>query len=196
MPSIWVSLGLDFVHRPQFRTCFHKQWFRQSVSLTIWLRSRLQAQHGAYDVSNTLIAKNLRGQTWQRIWQIRYLITKFRMENYYLQISSKKLSILHSLHFRGLAIKIESRHIRVPSQWWHYLKSDMRLWRIVLCRHCTERCYINWLEAAARHITRFTAADYRLQRKNFFLLVSISFLCKKIVLRSWVLKQMQKIYWN
>ena len=101
------------------------------------------------------------------------------MENYYLQISSKKLSILHSLHFRGLAIKIESRHICVPSQWWHYLKSDMRLWRIVLCRQCTERCYINWLEAAARHITRFTAADYRLQRKNFFLLVSISFLCKK-----------------
>lgn len=70
----------------------------------------------------------------------------------------------------------------------------MCLWRIVLCRHCTERCYINWLEAAARHITRFTAADYRLQRKNFFLLVSISFLCKKKKLRSWVLKQMQKKY--
>ena len=70
----------------------------------------------------------------------------------------------------------------------------MCLWRIVLCRHCTERCYINWLEAAARHITRFTAADYRLQRKNFFLLVSISFLCKKIILRSSVLKQMQKKY--
>lgn len=115
------------------------------------------------------------------------------MEHHCLQISSKKLSILHSLHFRGLTIKIESPHIRVPSQWWQYLYSDMCLWRIVLCRHCTERCYINWLEAAARHITRFTAADYRLQRKNFFLLVSISFLCKKkIILRSWVLKQMQK----
>ena len=115
------------------------------------------------------------------------------MEHHYLQISSKKLSILHSLHFRGLTIKIESPHIRVPRQWWQYLYSDMCLWRIVLCRHCTERCYINWLEAAARHITRFTAADYRLQRKNFFLLVSISFLCKeKIILRSWVLKQMQK----
>lgn len=74
--------------------------------------------------------------------------------------------------------------------------SDMCLWSIVLCRHYTERCYINWLEAAARHITSFTTADYQLQRKNFFLLVAISFLCKKIVLRSWVLKQMQKIYWN
>ena len=142
-----------------------------------------------------LLPLNLRGQTWQRIFlQIKYLITKFRMEHHCLQISSKKLSILHSLHFRGLTIKIESPHIRVPSQWWQYLYSDMCLWRIVLCRHCTERCYINWLEAAARHITRFTAADYRLQRKNFFLLVSISFLCKKIILRSWVLKQMQKKY--
>lgn len=151
-------------------------------------RSRWQSDYAAGYWRSTelmtsatlLLPLNLRGQTWQRIFlQIKYLITKFRMEHHYLQISSKKLSILHSLHFRGLTIKIESPHIRVPSQWWQYLYSDMCLWRIVLCRHCTERCYINWLEAAARHITRFTAADYRLQRKNFFLLVSISFLCKK-----------------
>ena len=162
--------------------------------MTIWLRSRLLTQHGAYDVSNTCIATKFKRANLATNFfankvlnhQISYgtsLFTNFQQEIVHFTFSpfswayNKDRESTHTRSKPVMTVLIQ-RHVSLKNS------SLSSLYRTLL-HYLAGSC-------SSTHHAFYGCRLPTSKKKLFSACVHLLSLQKKIILRSWVLKQMQK----
>ena len=163
--------------------------------MTIWLRSRLLTQHGAYDVSNTFIATKFKRANQattffankvlnHQISSGTSLFTNFQQEIVHFTFSpcswayNKDRESTHTRSKPVMTVLIQ-RHVSLKNS------SLSSLYRTLL------HFKIGWkLQLDTSRVLRLPTTDFK--EKTFFCLCPYPFSAKKIILRSWVLKQLRK----